>query len=285
MLKACEVTPRPDGSLDWSAAMKTRMFSQGMDLYREICCAPGREATREHYLKTVRGSGSAWDEAALNPMFDILRPMPFHVQVVPHCAFLHFGTTQQLISSGLAMQARPTPADTILSLNNRISTTGSITGSYAWVEGCRIAAPLTVPRQNVVVGVDITQPLALPPNACLDIVPGRNRAGEPVHFVRCYEIGDTFKESASKGGTFCGQPLLRWMEAVGLSPDATTDSLWNARVFPAVKNHQEFRNWLWMVEPGKATPEQKQAFRAADRYSAAEIAVMTDQSAFYMRRK
>jgi fucokinase len=285
MLRACDVAPMPDSSLDWSGSMKTRIYTQGMDLYREICCAPGRDATRAHYLKTVRGSGSAWDDATLNRMFDILNPMPFHVQVVPHCAFLHFGTTRQLISSGLAMAGRPDPADTILSLNNRITATGSITGSHAWIEGCRITAPLTVPGQNVVVGVDITQPLTLPPNACLDIVPGKNRAGQAVHFVRYYGIGDTFKETAAQGGTFCGQPLLRWMEAVGLSPDDTTDSLWTARVIPAVKNHEEFRNWLWMLEPGRATPEQKQAFLSADRYSAAEIAVMTDQSAFYMRRK
>lgn len=284
MLTACQIAPRPGGTLDFAPAMKDLILAQGMDLYREICCAPGQSATLEHYLTTAKASGSEWDDATLKRMFDILRPMPFHVQVVPHCEFLHFGTTRQLISSGLAMSASGNPDNTILSLNNRITPPGTITGSQAWIEGCRISAPLHLPDRNVVVGVDIDEPLTLPPNACLDIVPGRNRAGEPVHFVRCYGIADTFKEIAAKGGTFCGLPLLRWLETAGLTPDTTTDSLWTARVFPAVRHHGEFRNWLWMFEPGAATPAQKQAFLAADRYSAAEIAVMTDQQAFYKRR-
>ena len=222
ILKASEVITLPGGRLDWSPAMRTRMFTLGMDLYREVCCAPGREATREHYLKTARASGSAWDKATLDHMFNTLRPMPFHVQIVPHCSFLHFGTTKQLISSGLAMESRPTSSGTILSLNNRITGHGSINGAQSWVEGCRIAAPLTLAGHNVLVGVDVDHPLALPAQACLDIVAGKDRAGDSVYFVRGYGIGDTFKESLAKGATFCGRPLLEWMEAAG----ATEPDLW-----------------------------------------------------------
>jgi len=40
-----------------------------------------------------------------------------------------------------------------------------------------------------------------------------------------------------------------------------------------------------MFDVKKASAQQKQAFREADRYSAADIALMTDQKAFQARRE
>jgi galactokinase/mevalonate kinase-like predicted kinase len=42
--------------------------------------------------------------------------------------------------------------------------------------------------------------------------------------------------------------------------------------------------WLWLFDSAAPTAEQKQAFVKADRYSAAEIAVLADQDDFYARR-
>jgi hypothetical protein len=39
-----------------------------------------------------------------------------------------------------------------------------------------------------------------------------------------------------------------------------------------------------MFDVASATPEQKLAFRSADRYSSAEIAVRADHATFYARR-
>jgi hypothetical protein len=39
-----------------------------------------------------------------------------------------------------------------------------------------------------------------------------------------------------------------------------------------------------MFDPGHASDSQKEAFRRADRYSAAEIALLADMNAFYSRR-
>jgi len=61
-------------------------------------------------------------------------------------------------------------------------------------------------------------------------------------------------------------------------------TLWNARVFPALKERQELREWLWLLDVGSATAEQKGRFWAADRYSSSEIAVRVDQSQFHARR-
>jgi fucokinase len=295
LFRAFEIAAGPSGELAWSPAMRHRILTNGLDLYREICCALGQTATLAHYLKSVRSSGSSWETAALHQVFDALRAMPFHLQVVPECRFMHFGTTRQLITSGVDLMAHDAgapPARTTIVLNSTVKG-DLIAGAEAWVEGCSVKAPLELRGQNVMIGVDVLQSLSLPAGACLDIAPGRSRAGRPVHFVRCYHIGDTFKDSTEKGGTFCGRPLLHWMEAVGVPPSdvwppadpETPRSLWNARVFPAVTEHAAYRDWLWMFDVERATPAQKRAFATADRYSAAEVALLTDQAAFHARRQ
>jgi hypothetical protein len=135
--------------------------------------------------------------------------------------------------------------------------------------------------------VDVDEPLSLPPGACLEVLPGRSRSAEEVWFVRCYGVRDSFKD-----GLFCGRPLLDWLRSVGLDaadvwPESTGAAeriLWNARIFPALPEAAGFRSWLWMCAPESASASDLQAFRAADRYSAAEIALLANQAAFHSRR-
>ena len=86
--------------------------------------------------------------------------------------------------------------------------------------------------------------------------------------------------------------MINWRAAAGVPADeawpgvahAAERSLWNARVFPAVREGARFRDWLWMYAPESASAAELHAFRWADRYSAAEIALLTDQAAFHQRR-
>jgi fucokinase len=266
--------------------------THGLDLYREICCAMGSDGTLEQYVNSARGSGSGWSQEMLAGVFPALREIPFFVQILPQCKFLHFGSTRQLVSSGqaLAMQDHGiAPWITTLAINSTVEGDGSIAGPDAWVEGCRISAPLQLGGRNVVVGIDVREPLSLPREACLDVLRGHGRCGAGVWFARCYGIDDTFKDPVSGGAQFCGRPVLDWIAAVGADPDAIwpdggESSLWNARVFPAEDSAEGFRKWLWMWTPEKATGAQKRAYLAADRYSAAEIAVLADQEDFHARR-
>lgn len=73
------------------------ILSHGIDLYREICCALGTEATLPHYLAAARASKSLLPETTLKTLFAALRPIPFHVQVIDQCNFLHFGSNSQLV--------------------------------------------------------------------------------------------------------------------------------------------------------------------------------------------
>jgi fucokinase len=292
MLRALDVEAGPAGAA-FSPAMEQLVLERGLDLYREVCCALGSETTVEDYRASVAASGSTWPAGPLARLHRELCGVPFHAEVLSECGFLHFGTTRQLITSGQELLGRDlggTQARALLNLNNRRDG-GRIEGADSWVEGCRLAAPLQLAGQNVVVGVDVVEPLTLPQGACLDVLAGRTPSGKAVWFVRCYHVADTFKDSVHGGATLLARPLLEWLAALGVDPadvwDSTTAaaqrSLWNARVFPAVDSAAGYRQWLWMFEP-RSGPERKQAFLAAERFSPAEMALLADLDAFYARR-
>ena len=295
LLSAFGVESVAADALDFTPPARRRILEYGVDLYREICCALGSAATLEHYTGSARVSGSTWPCELLAPVFPALHSIPFHVELVPACRFLHFGSTRQLIESGLALAEEDrslASGSTLLTVNSMIGGNGRIAGAQSWVEGCRVTALLELSGQNVIAGVDVDSPLALPLEACLEVLSGRGRGGETVYFVRCYGIRDTFKHSLLEDGRFCGKPLLNWLAAAGVDPDEVWPgvenpaerSLWNARVFPAERQAAEFRRWLWFYKPESASAGELRAFRQADRYSAAEVALLTDQAAFHLRR-
>ena len=278
--------------LVWKTSARDALFSKGIDLYREICCSLGADTTFDEYFDAVRASGSILDRTLLAEWFGVLRHIPFHLDIKQRCRFLHFGTTRQLITSGIALLAEDSgkPAKNMLILNSDVHS--EITGDHAWIEGCSINGTLTLEGFNTIVGVDVAEPLRLRKGACLDVSPGRNRKSEEVWFLRYYDVDDTFKHSAEQGGTFCGTPLRNWLGALGATAADIWSSevpehgrtLWNARVFPALDEPSRFRDWLWLLDIESATAEQKNRFLATDRYSSSEIAVRLDQTKFLARR-
>ncbi len=284
----------------WKPLVKQAMLEAGIDLYREICCAMGTEATLQHYLREVRRSGGKLDDVLLAEFFRDLREIPLRIEILDQCGFLHFGATRELISNGIAFVTQEDgrmPGDTTLSMNNALESGGSIEGSDSWIEGCRISAALHVTRRNVVTGIDVVSGLSLPAGACLDVSEGLDRHGVSVQFVRCYGVDDSFKHTTDEGASFCGTSLEHWMQAVGASESdlwpssvpLSQRSLWNARVFPAERrttdaDPEPYRGWLWYFDVENATDSDKSRFFAADRYSASEIATLVNQTAFHDRR-
>ncbi len=290
-----ELTPAACGpTFRWRAGMQDVVMHHGIDLYREICCALGTEATFTSYSGGVRASGSKLDAAILEQLFEAFSGLRVHLQVLGDCTFLHFGTTRQLITSGIALRAEDAtlPEEAVLVLNSQLHGQGKVSGHRAWVEGCCIGAPLVLGGDNVAVGLNVLEPLTLSPGACLDVSAGADRNGKSIWFVRCCGVDDNYKQTATAGATFCGKPLFDWMRVVGVSasdlwpPELSERShtLWNARVCPAEAEHLSFRRWLWMFDVERATPEQKQSFLAVDRYSSSQIASCLSQSAFHKRR-
>lgn len=271
------------------------VMERGLDFYREICCALGSRASAAHYLRSARDSGSKWSDGVLAELFETLSRVPFNVQLLTHCDFLDFGSSRGILSNGARLLQEDRGVSLLrnsLDVNNEIAPSAVLQGGPAWVEGCRVASSVALGGENVVVGVDVDRPLALPARACLDVIAGRDGRRRKVWFVRCYGIDDAFKEPAGGGSVFCGQDILRWLAQVGAEPSdvwasnvaATDRSLWNAKLFPAVTDRSAYRNWLWMFDPAQASPSQRRTWRAADRYSFEQILAQADHEGFYRRR-
>ena len=288
---------RPDakGRLVLAGKRGQAVMDRGLDFYREICCAMGSQATADHHARSARDSGSRWTTAMLGDLFKTLSAIPFNVQLLTHCDFLDFGTSRGILSSGTRLLQEDRGVSQLrafLDINNEIAAEGLVQGSASWVEGCRIRSPLTLGGNNVVVGVDLDEPVSLPAGACLDTIAGRDASGRSVWFVRCYGVDDTFKEPVDKGAVFCGMPLPLWLTQVGVGQEevwnrevaATDRTIWNARLFPAVPEHRQYRQWLWMFDPAGASENQRQAWRSAERYSLEQILELADHKDFYERR-
>jgi len=295
MLRMCDVAPDCEGRLAWTGPIGEGIMQHGLDLFSDICCAMGTETTRQDYVQAIRAIGGAWSDDQLAKMFKAISPVPMSTVVLDECGFLHFGTTIELIRSGEELHRRDDGAGAPglpLDVNNDVAETGKLTGSGAWVEGCRIRAELQLAGENVITGIDVDEPLAAPHGMCLDVLEGAGPAGRAGWFIRCYGSRDTFKDSVADGATFCNVPVLEWLESVGatgadvwpadLPPEEQT--LWTAKIVPAAAGPADYKDWLWMFDPASASEDQKQAFKDADRYSLDQIALLADQGAFHARR-
>ena len=293
LLELAGAVPSGAGTPD-QQRVAAEIAAYGLDLYRDLCCALGHESSFEEYLQTVRGAGARWSEPALRVLYQQISQIPLHVQPLPDARFLHFGTALQLISSGQELVAARggQVSDGRLVINSHIATAGLLSGSQAWIEGCLVEAPLQLAGQNVVVGVNVRSPLALPDRACIDIIPGRDPRQSEIGVVRCLYADDNFAAQKLEAATLGGHSLPTWLQEVGavpgdvweasIPPEAQT--LWNARLFPACSLPVEMNDWLWMLEPKSATRAQIDAWRAASRYSMAEIASLADHELFLERR-
>lgn len=284
-----------DEALSLTGEMGRAVVEKGVDFYREICCAMGTETTCEQYIGVAKASGSKWSDELLSQLFETFSAVPFTVPLVKHCEFLEFGNCRGLIDGGTRLlqdERGVSHLHRFLDVNNTFSGEGSVQGTVSWVEGCRISAPLSLGGENIVVGVDVDAPLSLQSRICLDVIEGRNCDDDRVWFVKIYGIDDKLKETIEQGGGFCGIGVTDWLEAVGAScedvwddeVDEASRSMWNARMFPAVKSHSEFADWLWMGDVAAATDEQKNTWLKADRYSHEQILAKAEHAEFYRRR-
>lgn len=276
--------------------MGEAVINRRLDFYREICCAMGSDADKFTHAKSAEQAGSQWNKKLLGKIFNAFSKAPFSVRLLKRCEFLDFGASRSLIDSGgrLLREYRGlSSVHTLLDINNEITGAGVVKGASAWVEGCRISAPLSLGGENMVVGVDIEEATSLPAGACLDVIKGRSRGGGEVWFVRCYGIDDLFKESINQEATFCGMDMLEWLESVGGGPEDVwagevgigERSMWNAHMFPAVKRQSDYRRWLWMFDAAEVCEKDAEAWLQADRYSLEEILAAADHGDFYGRRR
>lgn len=273
------------------------VFNCGLDFYQEICCAMGSDTSQALYNQALNQSGSKWPLELRGRIYNALKDVKFSVDVLPFCEFLHFGTSAQITRSGLALlrnDAGVSVLDTCLTINNKIRSGGFIEGKNSWAESCVVDAGLTLCGNNVVSGVDVKKPLVLPEGMCVDCTAGIDGQGRAVTFLRIYGINDGFKEKACEGAAFCNVPIMGWLQSLGIGaeeiwPDYDgcgdiTKTLWTAKLFPALSGDFDINRWFWMYDTAKAAKEDIDNWRALERYSLEQIAELTDQQAFFVRR-
>ncbi|MEW5901118.1 MAG: L-fucokinase, partial [Acidobacteriota bacterium] len=295
LVRVCDIEMSPSGELTWAGQMGRAIERSGLDFYREICCGMGTEADYGEYVRSVRRIGSTIEDSDLRRIFEVVSKVPFYVWLLPRCGFLHFGTSRQLIQSGndlLSLDHGLSHASSCLEMNNLITADGQVAGANSWVEGCRIESALRLGGENVIVGVDVRRPLSLPVRSVLDVLRGRDGKGRDVWFVRCYGIDDVFHRPLGEGARLAGLPLTEWIRLVAASEEDLWEVnvppeerlVWNARIFPAVSEAEDYREWLWMLEPEAATREEKVRWRAIERFSFEEMAARASHGEFHRRR-
>ena len=172
LLQLFGARPSTGGRLAFAGKRGQAVMEHGLDFYREICCAMGRQGSPDHHIRSAHESGSKWSGAMLGELFETLSAVGFNVQLLKHCEFLDFGMNRSIINSGARLLQEDqgvSHLQTCLDINNEMPAGGAIQGSTGWVEGCRIHSPLALGGDNVVVGIDVEEPLSLPAGVCLDV--------------------------------------------------------------------------------------------------------------------
>ena len=185
LLKLCDVRPDASGKLAWNGPIAEAAERHGFDFYREVCVRWARTRLR----------GPIWPPCAIAALAgttplcggrSIRSTPPLAGEVLRRCDFLHFGTSRQIIESGQQLLRSETGfasgATGPLCMNSRLDEPATVSGKTAWIEGSAIRQALTLAGENLLVGVDVQQPLELPRHACLDLLPGRDRTGRSVTF-------------------------------------------------------------------------------------------------------
>ena len=162
---------------------------QEYDLYGTFGCALGTDPTM--------------DDQKLNALSVAIVPLPGG-------EFYHFGTSQEMISSTLAIQnlvndqrhilhhdRKPHPSIFIQNALTEVKFTAENTN--IWIENSHIGPHWTLTHDNIVTGVPHNDwHLTLQPGECLDIIP----IGDTSYCIRRYHIDDRFAGSEQQRKQF-----------------------------------------------------------------------------------
>jgi galactokinase/mevalonate kinase-like predicted kinase len=148
------------------------------------------------------------------------------------------------------------------------------------VEDCR-RVKLSCEGENLLVGLrDLTLVTPLPRGLCVD-ERKLSESGSAMTVRLVYHRDDTFKpQAAPEKLVFCGQPLLEWLAARGLSmtdifPEKGCADLYAALLFAAGTDAVRLEGY-WRAPPDKKGRESWAAwFRASRRYSIGSANALT----------
>jgi galactokinase/mevalonate kinase-like predicted kinase len=224
-----------------------------------------------------------------------------HAAVLPLTdgRFYHFGTTRSLLAStgqlqhpaagrrsfGHASLDHPVPP-VILHADVRCELGAA--NRFVWIENATIPEGWRLSQRHVLTGIPPNDwSPALPPGACLDIVPVIGGG----HCLRAYGFDDDFRGALGDPQTsWLGQPARQWFTARGMDPadaglEPETD-LYDAAIFPVMDPRHvdtSFVEWLVAAEPPERA-DLASAWRNTPRLSARRLLQETDVVAWQQAR-
>lgn len=223
-----------------------------IDLYEQLLIALPPRTSEAAYLAAVADASDAAHRQRLAQVYRSLRRTPFSVNVLPYCEFFHIGTSRELLGNintlnrtartyGFSNQARAVVRDTAALdgcfIYNSILTAGrQRTGSGVLIEACHTAAGLTLPGQNIVVGLppQVSGALQLPVGWGLVCLPVKGPRDPWAAVV--FGADDDFKTPLDRGGTFGNQPMQQMLDGHGVAADKVWEAddvrtLWDAKLW------------------------------------------------------
>ena len=223
-----------------------------------------------------------WDEAALAAVFPALQRIPVAAGVLPGCSFLHFGSTREIVSTGVALatEGPPAAAGHHGSLREqRDRRGGGIAGRKPGWKAAAWRRRSRSPGRNVVTGVDVTAPLALPKAPASTLVRRPARAGSS-----SATASTTASRTPASAAARSPNGWRRRRRPGMCGAPGEEQILWNARVFPAESEHEGFRRWLWMYAPETATADRSAPGSPPDGIAPPRSRSWPDQEDFHERR-
>lgn len=286
LAKSGEVTLAKGGLADRAS----RAELPQVDLYREILMALPATATRAAYADAC---GAACG-AALGAHFDAMRGTRFRVKTAALSEFLHIGSTREMLESLVGAQASArafgiAPAS-VPAAPASVSGAGELVALDSLLESVEVAQgralvdsvatrSLTLAGDNLVVGVDLPQALALPRGVSLFGVPVQDDVSA---LVAC-GLDDDFKTRLDAGGTILGVAFADFAVKAGISAADCIEgdgTLWDARLWCAQGIEDTMSRIRWMWEGTRAPDE----WRNAPRLTLRELVDNADLEAIADRR-
>ncbi|MDE7374264.1 MAG: bifunctional fucokinase/L-fucose-1-P-guanylyltransferase, partial [Odoribacter sp.] len=215
--------------------------------------------------------------------------------------FYHYGTSQELISSTLAvqnlvndqraiMQRKVKPHPAVFVQNAVVDVRLEVRNAEVWIENSHVSGKWSLEHRHVITGIPENDwTLRLPAGTCVDAVPVR----EKEYVARPYGFEDTFRGDIREEGTlFLGRPFREWLRERGLEAilpstqetDAGMD-IQSTPLFPVCRSVEELGLVLrWMTAEPDLT-EAKDIWLKAERWSADRISAEANLLRLFGQRK
>lgn len=206
--------------------------------------------------------------------------------------FYHFGTSQDMITSALALQNRihdqrkihsplikPHPA--IFVQNAFTPCPMDHQNRNVWIENSHLAAGWALHHNHVLTGVPENEwTLDVPEGICLDFV--LVKSGKTA--LRIYGFDDAFKGDLHAGSSlWMGKPAADWFSDRGLPLPENVD-LQQAPLFPLCEAEDLDEGFISWIIHGGDSPRYRDRFEKLTKLSAEEIANQADLEAMQETR-